>query len=202
VVQRVLDAALGELAASGVLGFRMAEVAARAGVNKTTLYRRWPDREALVRAVVERLREPLRARPLPDTGELEADLVEAFARRFAVSRQLEGRAWARLREEQHRPEVRALIGDAVSERRAEWHAMLKRGIARGELPAGTDLQLVFEVVRAIVDSRRARVDRGWVTLAVRTAIAAARAGTLKPIKSPSPSPQRGRGSGRGVTVKR
>jgi AcrR family transcriptional regulator len=154
VVRRVIDAAIAELASSGYHGFRMDEVAARARVNKTTIYRRWPNRAALVRAVVARMRAPLKASPLPDTGRLETDLVEAFTRRFAFGRKAEGRAWARLREERYRPEVEAIIGAAVAERRDEWRAMVTRGIARKELPARTDVQLVFDLIRAIVDSRR------------------------------------------------
>ena len=41
VVRKVFDAATVELATSGYSGFRMEEVTARAGVNKTTVYRRW-----------------------------------------------------------------------------------------------------------------------------------------------------------------
>ena len=179
-MQRVLDAAIVELAHSGYHGFRMDVVASRAAVNKTTIYRRWPNRAALVTAVVERMRAPLRASPLPDTGRLESDLVEAFARRFTFARKTEGRAWARLLEERYRPEVETIIGAAVAERRGEWRSMVTRGIARKELPRGTDVQLVFDLVRAIVDSRRSSgtLDRGWLTLAVRTVIASARAGVL------------------------
>src|SRR3954468_5657962 len=61
VVRRVLDAAIVELARSGYHGFRMDVVAARAAVNKTTIYRRWPNRAALVTALVERMRAPLKA---------------------------------------------------------------------------------------------------------------------------------------------
>src|SRR5918996_1680041 len=82
VVRRVLDAALVELARSGYAGFRMDGVASRARVNKTTIYRRWPTRAALVTALVDRMRTPLREKPLPDTGQLEPDLVAAFTRRF------------------------------------------------------------------------------------------------------------------------
>jgi AcrR family transcriptional regulator len=180
VVRRVLDAAIVELSRSGYYGFRIDVVAARAQVNKTTIYRRWPSRAALVTALVDRMRTPLRESPLPDTGSVERDLVEAFTRRFTVGRKTEGRAWARLLEERHRPEVEAIIGSAVAERRHEWRSMVTRGIDRGELPPRTDVQLVFDLVRAIVDSRRssARLDKSWLTLAVRTVIAGARAGTL------------------------
>lgn len=180
VVRRVLDAAIVELARSGYAGFRMDGVASRAGVNKTTIYRRWPNRAALVSALAERMRTPLRESPLPDTGKLESDLVEAFMRRFTFGRKLEGRAWARLLDERYNPEVEAIIGGAVDERRDEWRSMVARAIDRGEVPRGTDKQLVLDLVRAIVDSRSSsrRLETSWLTLAVRTVIAGARAGTL------------------------
>lgn len=177
VVRRVLDAAIIELAHSGYAGFRMDEVVSVAGVNKTTIYRRWPSRAALVTALVERMRKPLRESPLPDTGQLERDLIEAFTRRFKVGRKIEGRAWARLLEERRSPEVEEIIGGAVDERRNEWRAMVTRAIDRGEVPAGTDPQVVLHLVRAIVDARR--LDKAWLRLAVRTVIAGARAGALE-----------------------
>lgn len=180
VVRRVLDAALVELSRSGYADFRMEEIASRAEVNKTTIYRRWPNRVALVTALVERMRTPLRRSPLPDTGQLESDLVEAFERRAAVGRKLEGRAWARLLNERHNPEVESIIGAVVDERHGEWMTMVMRAVHRGELPAGTDAQRLLDVVRAIVDSRSPslRLDADWVTLAVQTVIAGARAGTF------------------------
>jgi AcrR family transcriptional regulator len=184
VVRRVLDAAIVELARSGYAGFRMDEVVSTAGVNKTTIYRRWPSRAALVTALVDRMRKPLRESPLPDTGELERDLVEAFERRFTVGRTIEGRAWARLLDERHSPEVEAIIGGAVDERGGEWRSMVTRAIDRGEIPPGTDPQLLLHVVRAIVDARR--LDTAWLILAVRTAIAGARAGTLERGRRSSP----------------
>jgi AcrR family transcriptional regulator len=179
VVRQVLAAAIVELARSGYARFRMDEVAARAGVNRTTIYRRWPNRGALVTAAIDRLRTPLRRNPLPDSGVLEQDLIEAFARRRRFGRKVEGRAWARLLDERYNPEVEAIVGDAVDERRAEWRYMVTRSIERRELPAGTDEQLLLDFVHAIVDSRRARpLDAKWLSAAVRTVVAGAGAGTL------------------------
>ena len=179
VVRRVLAAAIAELARSGYARFRLDRVAARARVNRTTIYRRWPARAALVSAVVERLREPLRDHPLPDTGAVEGDLLQAFTRRWVLGRQVEARAWARLLDERHHPEVEALVGAAVEGRRAQWHAIVIRAIARRELPMRTDPQRLLDFVRAIVDLRRAQpLDAAWLTAAVRTVLAGARAGTL------------------------
>lgn len=178
----MLEAALRELARSGHAGFRMDAVAAAAHVNKTTIYRRWPDRTALIAAVVERMRTPLRDSPLPDTGRLESDLFQAFARRFSFGRKTEGRAWARLLDERHSPDVEAIIGDAVNERRDAWRSMVTRAIVRGELPPGTDAGLVLDLLRALADARGSarRLDATWLTLAIRTVLAGARAGTLAP----------------------
>jgi AcrR family transcriptional regulator len=179
VVRRVLDAAIVELARSGYAGFRMDEVAARAGVNRTTIYRRWPNRMALVTDVVGRLRTALRHNPLPSSGALEQDLIEAFARRWTFGRKVEGRAWARLLDERHNPEVETIVGDAVDARSAEWRSMVTRSIKRRELPPGTDEQLLLDFVRAIVDLRRAQpLDSKWLSAAVRTVVAGASAGTL------------------------
>lgn len=179
MVRRVLDAALVELASSGYAGFRIDEVASRAAVHKTTIYRRWPSRMALVAALVDRMRAPLRDNPLPDTGHLERDLVEAFTRRAAVGRRVEGRAWARLLDERRSPEVDAILGDAVDERRDEWRSMITRAVDRGEIPRGTDAQLLLHLVRAIVDaSPSRRLDATWLDVGVRTVVAGARAGTL------------------------
>lgn len=177
VVRRVLDAATIELARSGYLGFRMDDVVFMAEVNKTTVYRRWPSKAALVTAVVERMREPLRNSPLPDTGDLERDLIEAFTRRFDIGRKVEGRAWARLLNERYSPEVDAIIGEAVDGRGSQWRAMVTRAMDRGEVPPGTDPQTLLHVVRAIVDADR--LNTAWLVLAVRTVIAGARAGTLE-----------------------
>jgi len=181
VVRRVLDAAIRELARSGYSGFRMEEVASQAAVNKTTIYRRWPSRLALVTAVTERMRTPLRESPLPDTGRLEGDLLEAFTRRFTFGRKVEGRAWARLLEERRSPEVESMIGDAVQARSGEWKAMITRAIDRGELPAGTDSRLLLDFVRALADDsarRSPQLDTARLTLAVKTVIAGARTGVL------------------------
>ncbi|MEO8707321.1 MAG: TetR/AcrR family transcriptional regulator [Kofleriaceae bacterium] len=179
VVRQVLDAAIVELARSGYAGFRMDEVAVRAGVNRTTIYRRWPNQVALVTAVVGRLRTPLRHSPLPDSGALEEDLVEAFERRWKFGRKVEARAWGRLLDERSNPEVEAIVGDAVDERRAEWRSMVTRSIERRELPPGTDAQQLLDFVRAIVDFRDAQpLDAKWLRAAVRTVVAGARAGTL------------------------
>jgi AcrR family transcriptional regulator len=182
VVQQVLVATVAELAESGYRGFRMDEVSARAGVNKTTIYRRWPAKAQLVTAAVVWMRRFVHDVPLPDTGSVERDLAEAFRRKVSFKDRVEGQAWARLLAEKHDPEVSAAIGDAVKERSGEWYAMVTRAVARGELPEGTDPRLLLGMIRAIVDawntSTAGQLKAGLIEIAVRTVVAGARAGSL------------------------
>ena len=182
VVQRVLVASVAELAKSGYRGFRMDGVSASAGVNKTTIYRRWPDKALLVAAAVGWMRSSVHDVPLPDTGSLEQDLAEAFRRRMSFKHRVEGKAWARLLAEKHDPEVHAVIGDAVKQRSDAWYAMVARAVARGELPEGTDARLLLGMLGAVIDawnvSASGRLKTALLEAAVRTVVAGARSGSL------------------------
>ncbi len=81
VDQRVLRAAWGLLHAGGYAALNMDDVAERAAVAKTTLYRRWPTKDHLATAVAA---EMLGEVPIPDTGDLRRDLTE-FAAALAAS---------------------------------------------------------------------------------------------------------------------
>jgi AcrR family transcriptional regulator len=182
IVQQVLVATVAELAESGYRAFRMDAVSAAAGVNKTTIYRRWPSKALLVAAAVDWMRRFVHDIPLPDTGSLERDLVGAFRRKMSFKDRVEGRAWARLLAEKHDPEVSAVIDDAVQERSGEWYAMVTRAVARGELPDGTDPRLLLGMLGAVVEAWNSnasgRLKAGLLEAAVRTIVAGARSGSL------------------------
>src|SRR6266545_926629 len=69
---RVLRAALEVLAERGFPGFTMEAVALRAGASKTTVYRRWSSRSALLVAAMDEAFQPLET---PTTGDLRGDLL-------------------------------------------------------------------------------------------------------------------------------
>jgi AcrR family transcriptional regulator len=73
VVEKVREATMSELARVGFPGLTIEGVAKAANVNRTTIYRRWPSKGALLLAVIE----PLLARfdQDPDTGSLGGDLL-------------------------------------------------------------------------------------------------------------------------------
>src|SRR6516225_6106093 len=74
----ILRAAVEELIESGYAGLTMDRVARRAGTNKNTIYRRWPNRAALGIAAYRQLAAA--AVPSPDTGELRGDALELMRR--------------------------------------------------------------------------------------------------------------------------
>ena len=73
---RVLTTAFELLSESGVGGFTVDEVARRSGVAKTTIYRHWPSREALVIDAASRISAE---QEVPDTGSLEGDVTALLA---------------------------------------------------------------------------------------------------------------------------
>ena len=81
VDRRVLSAAWGLLHAGGYAALNVDDVAERAGVAKTTLYRRWPTKDHLAIAVGAQM---LGEVPIPDSGDLRQDLTE-FATALAES---------------------------------------------------------------------------------------------------------------------
>lgn len=81
VDRRVLSAAWRLLDAGGYAALNVDEVAERAGVAKTTVYRRWPTKDHLAIAAGAQL---LGEVPIPDSGDLRRDLAE-FAGALAES---------------------------------------------------------------------------------------------------------------------
>src|ERR1700733_11632219 len=72
--QALLDAAWEELTASGYARFTMDGVVQRAGTSPPVLYRRWSDRDELVRAAIAHVLEQARVE-VPDTGSLREDIL-------------------------------------------------------------------------------------------------------------------------------
>jgi AcrR family transcriptional regulator len=143
----VLAATLELLAEQGYDGAELPEIARRAGVHPTTVYRRWGTKATLVgEALLERSRT---LSPTPDTGALRTDLERLL---------LDGAALV------HTPAVRALFevllaestdpsAEVAAARDRFWAAHLdeagvivERAVGRSELPAGTDPAALVDLV--------------------------------------------------------
>jgi AcrR family transcriptional regulator len=147
---RAIEAAVLDLVVEhGFAGMSIEGVAARAGVAKTTIYRRWDSKEALVvDAFMRRARERVVS---PDTGRLRTDLIEML-RAFLRNLQLDGGLMQAFIAEQrrHPPLAEAFRSTFLKERRAVIRAVLDRGVARGELAPGADLELLADVGAAML----------------------------------------------------
>jgi AcrR family transcriptional regulator len=150
----ILTATVELLAERGLAAMSIEEVAARAGVGKTTIYRRWPSKGLLaLDAFVDSFREE---QPLPDTGTLRGDLLSALhAWVRAVTQTAMGPMLTGLiAEAQYDPELRGAWRDRVLEPLREQHrVMLDRAIARGEIAASVDRDVVLDLFFGAAEHR-------------------------------------------------
>jgi len=129
-------------------------VAARAGVGKATIYRRWPSKGLLaLDAFVASFREE---QPQPDTGTLRGDMLvtlDAWVR--AVTQTPMGSMLTGLiAEAQHDPELRGAWRDRVLEPlRSQHRIMLDRAVERGEIPASVDKDVVLDLFFGAAEHR-------------------------------------------------
>src|SRR4051812_48249793 len=93
VVSDVLIATAEELSRVGYAALRVEDVAARSGVNKTTIYRRWPTKPELVAASVRAVWE---TPEVPDTGSLRNDFVASLKKTAAFAMSPIGRGLTRV----------------------------------------------------------------------------------------------------------
>lgn len=177
VVRSVLRAAMDELAKAGYGALRVEDVAIRAGVNKTTIYRRWPTKGDLITAAV--VASAIPHEPLPDTGSLRADLIVMLERSLAFVRTAEGRAITRIiTVESGDRDVDSLcrsVRDSILTRRA---AVLERAQVRGELPVDLDPRVILDAIFVPLHMRVLRyhedVDTKTIEAFVDLALAGAR----------------------------
>lgn len=148
VTSAVLAAVRAELAESGTDGLSVERVARRAEVNKTSVYRRWPTREALIAAAMEGLLDDFGASP--DTGSLRGDLLALAAPIADLAARPDGVALLRAALGAS-GDVGDIASRRVADRVAPVSGIAERARARGEWRDGVDpRQAVFTLVGAIV----------------------------------------------------
>ena len=147
--QAILDATLQLLARDGDVGSLTVEaVAARSGVAKTTIYRRWRDKwelalDAVMIDMLPRLDEPV------DVGDTRKELltvINSVVKMLATPPY--GQAMQALVSQiATDPDLARVYREQVVEpRHAELTPVIKRGIARGDLRPHTDVRLIHELL--------------------------------------------------------
>ena len=149
----IIEAALDLFAEHGVEGLCIEDVAARAGVGKATIYRRWPGKEDLLLDALTALKTPL---PEPRGESARDDLVAllaAMAADYADPRRArqfalllgEGAKFPRL--------LSRYTGTVLEPRREVIRSVLRRGVAAGELRPGTDVEVALYMLTGAVVAR-------------------------------------------------
>lgn len=136
---QITAAALAVLAECGFTAFSVGEVAARAGVAKTTVYRRFPAREDLIVAALERLNDDLPTGPL--TGPIRQQLIVLLE---GIRCRTPDSEWSRIlshavgqgaRDSSFAELVRSSV---LAPRRQLLRDVIEAGIASGELRSDLD----------------------------------------------------------------
>lgn len=186
VIRNVLAAALGEVARAGYHGLRIEDVAARAGVNKTTVYRRWPTKQELVRdALLSITTETFSA---PDTGSLRTDLLAVARRNAALVAKPEHQGLFRIFvAEGEDAELTAIVRSLRQAFELVPREVIAAAEARGEIGPDVDRQLLFDIFGAALNwwllFERATLDDAWlermIDLLLHGALAPSRPSTAR-----------------------
>jgi|SRR6266567_237144 len=149
----IMDATLSLFAESGAAGLCIEKVAARAGVGKATIYRRWPGKEDLLLHAITSLKAPL---PEPRGRSVREDLrmlLEAICEQFADPCQ--AREFALLLGEGAKyPRLMTRYTETVIEPRREViRNVLRRGTVTGELRGDADIEAALYMLTGSVLAR-------------------------------------------------
>jgi AcrR family transcriptional regulator len=140
--QAILQATVELLSEVGFNQLSIEAVAARAGVGKPTIYRRWPSKPELVLDAVERLAPPF---PTADTGDPLTDLRQIVPELIVgLTSSPVARATIALAGD---AEMTRRLGEQyLWPRRAGIAVILHRAIAAGELRADVDVEMAIDLM--------------------------------------------------------
>jgi len=144
----ILDATLALLAEVGPTALSVEEVASRAGVGKTTIYRRFATKDELIAASLASLNESLPTEPAD--GSTRDCLVLMVTGWWAQQEEgnTSGQLFHRvLVHAKRNPEMfRSFYDQVIEPRRDLYRDVIRRGIDRGELRDDTDVELMTTLI--------------------------------------------------------
>jgi AcrR family transcriptional regulator len=148
----ILNAALAALTEHGYDATNMDDIAARAGVGKAAIYRRWSSKAALITDTIAYWRPDLLTSEAPDTGSLAGDL-DALVKRVGRNENdlLTSDVVLRVALEATRdPELATSLDDlTVFRGQRVFSTILAQAAARGEISADRDWSMVADVALAM-----------------------------------------------------
>jgi AcrR family transcriptional regulator len=151
--QAIIEATLELFAEKGPDGLCVEAVAARAGVGKATVYRRWHNKEDLLLAALGSLKSPL---PDADTGSVRDDLTALVTvmSQDAVDPARQRQYTLLLGEGEKYPRLMARYAETVVEpRRDIIRSVLRRGIETGQIRPDLDVEVAMLTLTGAAMSR-------------------------------------------------
>ncbi len=142
--QAILRSTLELLGTSGFAGMTIEAVAMRARVGKTTVYRWWPNKAALVADAFAS--DTIRQLHFPDTGSVRTDMSRQMRQLIKIFRSSRGRIVSAILAggQNDKDLIAAFRARFLWPRRREAYATLRRGISRGELRRNIDKDLLLD----------------------------------------------------------
>lgn len=170
---KVLTETYRQMAQAGISGLSIDEVSRTSGVSKTTIYRHWPSRSALLIDACSRLSGAPEA---PDTGSLKED-VRMLLSYFAD--QLETANWSSvypsvLDAAERDPEISAMQQSLHQSFMAPFVTVLARATERGEVPSDSPHDALIAMLVGPLFFRRwfskERIDEAFIGSLIKTVL--------------------------------
>ena len=188
--RRVLDATVEALLAGGVEGSTIEDIADRSGVAKSTIYRHFGGRDALL---IEAVKSCITQAPTPDSGSLAEDLEELFSRYDQDdNRQINALIPLLLDERRRDPAMQIAVDVVLTERQRPLRTVLQLAHFRGEIDPALDLDVALAMLIGPLTYRRMVQDQeiteDFIATVLPGAIAALRStAPVERSRSASPS---------------
>jgi AcrR family transcriptional regulator len=189
--ERVVTTTLTLLTEAGLDELTIDEISRRSGVAKTTIYRHWPNRSALVIDACSRMTDSEDAPP--DTGSLEGDVRAILTN---IAELLETARWSAIVPSivdaaEHDPAYADIHGAIQRGHAASLRSALDRAAIRGEIPSQVDRQAIIALLLGPLFYRRwfsrEKLDAKFVEVIVGSTLAGIRLETGKRNEGNSPS---------------
>jgi AcrR family transcriptional regulator len=145
--QAILEATLEIMQEQGYRGVTIEGVAARAGVGRPTIYRRWPSKPAIVVAAL--VQSTQLTIPVRNTGSLRRDLIAVQRHQVELMNAPEARRVTAglIADLADDPELaETYMTQYLAPRRATVWQVLQRGVDRGELDADVDFAFIYDLL--------------------------------------------------------
>ena len=145
--RKVLYAALELVAERGIDGTSMNAVARESGVSKATIYKHWPDKDALLLEMMAEV-TGVHARPAFDSGNTRADMVAVLSYRPLENAEMQARIGRHfVSYSASNPEFgHAWLNLVMEPPRRELRHLMKLGIKKGELNPELDIDLSLSLL--------------------------------------------------------